>query len=95
MTEKVRKMTRSRSGNGAPPSIFKGSASAAASEDTAERMARLSECERYLLRAMPFVPLYKDVWTYLKKPFVKGLGTNSVDRHQFKYLWIDRNWRAA
>lgn len=70
-------------------------ASAAASEDASERMARLSECERYLLRGMPFVPLYKDVWTYLKKPFVKGLGTNSVDRHQFKYLWIDRNWSAA
>ncbi len=35
---------------------------------------------------------YTDVWTYLKKPFVRGLGTNSVDRHQFKYAWIDCSW---
>jgi oligopeptide transport system substrate-binding protein len=70
-------------------------ARAAGIEDPAERMARLSECERYLLRGMPFLPLYRDVWAYLRKPFVKGIGSNAVDRQQFKYAWIDRNWRRS
>ena len=63
--------------------------------DNAERLRKLSECERYLLRAMPIVPLYADVWVYMRKPFVRGLGANPLDRQQFKYAWIDTNWRAA
>ena len=66
---------------------------AGATTDRAERLRKLSECERYLLRAMPLVPLYADVWVYMRKPFVRGLGANPLDRQQFKYAWIDTNWR--
>ncbi len=68
---------------------------AAATPNRADRLRKLGECERYLLGAMPFVPLYTDVWTYLCKPFVKGLGANPLDVQQWKYTWIDTNWRAS
>ena len=68
---------------------------AGATKDRAERLRKLSECERYLLRAMPLVPLYADVWVYMRKPFVRGLGANPLDRQQFKYAWIDTNWRPT
>jgi ABC-type transport system substrate-binding protein len=54
-------------------------ASAAGVADPAERMAKLSACERYLLRGMPFLPLWTDVWPYLTKPYVKGITANLVD----------------
>ena len=47
------------------------------------------------MRAMPFLPLYCDVWVYMCKPYVKGLGENPLDRQQFKYAWIDTNWRPS
>ena len=68
---------------------------AAATTDRAARLRRLSECERYLLRSMPIVPLYADVWVYMQKPFVRGLGANPMDRQQFKYAWIDTKWRPT
>jgi oligopeptide transport system substrate-binding protein len=68
---------------------------AAATSNRADRLRKLSECERYLLGAMPFFPLYTDAWTYLCKPFVKGLGANPLDVQQWKYTWIDTNWRAS
>jgi ABC-type transport system substrate-binding protein len=61
--------------------------------DPAERLARLAECERILLRAMPILPLCHDVQPTLRKPFLKGLGRNMLNRQQFKYAWIDRSWK--
>ena len=58
-----------------------------------ERMRKLAECERHLLRAMPFIPLFADAWNYLWKPYVKGLGSNPLDRQQFRYASIDTEWR--
>jgi len=60
-----------------------------------DRLRKLAACERHLLRAMPVLPTYGDVWVYLRKPFVRGFGMNPMDRQQFKYTWIDRNWRTA
>ena len=70
-------------------------ASAAEIAIPAQRLARLSECERHLLLAMPFLPLFKDVWPYLKKPYVNGIGDNMLDRQQFKYIWIDTRWKQT
>jgi hypothetical protein len=56
-------------------------------------MARLAECERQLLQAMPIIPLCHDVNPKLTKPFVKGLGNNLLNREQLKYAWIDTAWR--
>ena len=62
--------------------------------DRGERMAKLAECEERLLRDMPSIPIYFDVWAYLRKPFVRGLTSNLFDTRAFKYAWIDRNWRS-
>jgi ABC-type oligopeptide transport system substrate-binding subunit len=60
--------------------------------DPAERVKKLAECEEYLLRAMPFVPIYTYSWFYLRKPYVRGMEANLRDEHPFKYVWIDRDW---
>ena len=70
-------------------------AGARSTTDRGERLRKLAGCERHLLRAMPVLPTYGDVWVYMRKPFVRGFGTNMMDRQQFKYTWIDRNWSAA
>jgi ABC-type oligopeptide transport system substrate-binding subunit len=61
--------------------------------DPPRRMAKLARCEERLLLAMPVLPLYYDTWAYLQKPFVRGLTSNLFDIRQFKYVWIDTNWR--
>jgi len=63
--------------------------------DRGERMRKLAACEKHLLSAMPLIPMYFDVWAYLRKPFVRGLTSNLFDTRAFKYAWIDPNWRAA
>ena len=68
---------------------------AAATLERARRFQKLAQAEGHLLRAMPIVPLFTFVQPVLVKPFVKGLGTNLLDRQQFKYVWIDTNWRAS
>jgi oligopeptide transport system substrate-binding protein len=68
---------------------------ARAAADDAVRMSKLAECEQYLLRAMPIVPLCHDVQPHLRKPYVKGLGTNLLDRYPTRYAWIDTNWRPS
>ncbi len=65
-----------------------------ATTDAALRMKKLSECETYLLKNMPFVPLYIYTWFYLQKPYVRGIEENILDQHPFKYIWIDTGWTA-
>ena len=66
---------------------------ARSTSNPALRLARLAECECHLLRAMPILPLCYDVLPTLRKPYVKGLGNNLLDRYQLKYAWIDTKWR--
>ena len=68
-------------------------ADAHATADPASRIKKLSECERRLLGAMPILPMCHDVQPNLKKPFVRGVGSNLLNRSQMKYAWIDMNWR--
>ena len=68
---------------------------ARASADPALRSAGIAACERRLLEAMPVVPIGHWVNSELRKPFLRGLGENLLDRQQFKYAWIDTNWRAS
>jgi ABC-type oligopeptide transport system substrate-binding subunit len=58
------------------------------------RMKELAECEKELMRAMPFVPLYFDSWVYLERPEVHGLALNPLGVPAFKYGWIDSGRRA-
>jgi len=61
--------------------------------DPPARMRKLAECERLLLESMPCLPLCDDVWSYLCKPFVKGMGSDPFHFRVFNDLWIDTNWR--
>ena len=70
-------------------------AKASSVTEPAARMEQLMECERYLLRAMPCVPLYHDVWAYPQKPYVRGITPNIMDVHPLKYAWIDTQWRPS
>ncbi len=63
--------------------------------DQRSRMQMLSECERYLLSAMPFIPVFYDVWAYPQKPYVRGMLPNVMDVHSLKYAWIDTSWRPS
>ena len=69
-------------------------ATANAVVDPVARMSKLAECESYLLRAMPCLPLCNYVWTYLAKPFVKGF-SNPFYGRVFHDAWIDTNWRPS
>jgi len=70
-------------------------AAANASPDPVERMRKLADCERFILRAMPILPLYYNTLTYLQKPYVRGLEPGKVDIVRFKYASIDTNWRPS
>jgi ABC-type oligopeptide transport system substrate-binding subunit len=61
--------------------------------DTSERLRKQAECERYALRSMPILPLWYNTWSYLQKPFVRGLPPNLLDLRLFKYASIDTDWR--
>jgi hypothetical protein len=51
--------------------------------------------EERLLRAMPVLPLFFDSYSYLEKPYVRGMTRNVLDLPQFKAAWIDTNWRPS
>jgi oligopeptide transport system substrate-binding protein len=61
--------------------------------DRHARMKKLGECEKYLLKAMPQVPVCHRTWHTLQKPYVRGLESNALDEHHFKYVWIDTHWK--
>ena len=60
--------------------------------DPVLRLGRLARCERRILEAMPILPYSYEVASWLRKPFVKGLGKNLLAGQQFKYVWIDTSW---
>lgn len=70
-------------------------ARARAESDPELRMARLGECERLLLRAMPIIRWGHDVQPQLRKPYLRGLASNLLNREQFKYVWIDTKWKPS
>jgi ABC-type oligopeptide transport system substrate-binding subunit len=61
--------------------------------DRHARMKKLAECEKYLLTAMPQLPICHRTWHYLQKPYVRGMESNALDEHYFKYAWIDTQWK--
>lgn len=61
--------------------------------DEAARSLKLIECEKYLLRAMPMLPLYFQTNYFLQKPYVRGYVPTLNEIHPFKYVWIDTDWK--
>jgi oligopeptide transport system substrate-binding protein len=68
-------------------------AAADAAPDRTARLQRLAACERFLLTAMPLIPVHFGVYSSLVKPYVRGWAWNALNEHHFKYVWIDQNWR--
>jgi hypothetical protein len=33
------------------------------------------------------------VFYYLQKPYLRGIGANTLNVYPFKYVWIDTKWR--
>jgi ABC-type oligopeptide transport system substrate-binding subunit len=60
-----------------------------------ERMRKLADCERHLLRQMPILPLYHNVLSYLRKPYVRGFDPRRLGLVRFKYVWLDTDWRPS
>ena len=82
-----------QSGTGWSDPVFDAMlAEANATVDSAERLRKLADCERYLLRAMPMLGIFGASAPYLQKPYVKGFPYNSLDEKQFEYTWIDTHW---
>ena len=62
--------------------------------DPATRMKKLAECERYMLKAMPLMPLFYTTNVFLKKPFIRGATATLNDLHPYKYMRVDMSWKA-
>ena len=60
-----------------------------------ERMQKLAACERFVLGQMPILPLYYNVLSYLRKPYVHGFDPRRLGLVRFKYVWVDTNWRRS
>jgi oligopeptide transport system substrate-binding protein len=60
-----------------------------------ERMRKLAECERHVLRQMPILPLYYNVFASLRKPYVRGFNPGRLGLVRFKHVWLDTKWRPV
>lgn len=60
--------------------------------NTKKRFAFFEKVEKILEEEQPFIPLYVYTRLYMKKPFLKGFWPNLLNRHEWKYMWIDEQW---
>jgi len=61
-------------------------------QDAAARMELLREAEDFALKNQPVLPIYTYTRTQMIKPYVRGMWGNFLDRHPWKYVWIDDRW---
>lgn len=57
--------------------------------DPLARAAQLREAEAAMLAAAPIVPLYYNTHIFLIQPSVRGWHPTLLDRHPFKYVWLE------
>ena len=60
--------------------------------DATERLAKLREAEAYVMQQQPVIPIYVYTKSSMVKPYLRGYFPNDMDRHQWKYMWIDEAW---
>jgi len=85
-----------QSGTGWSDSKFDSLLAAAdTARDPATRMLCVAECEKFLLGAMPIIPMYFKVYSSLVKPYMRGWESNALNEQHFKYAWIDTHWRPS
>ena len=68
---------------------------AAQTGDSASRLALLRGAEALAASAQPLLPLYVMVRHQLAKPYVHGLWPNHLDRHPYKWMWIETSPEAG
>jgi ABC-type oligopeptide transport system substrate-binding subunit len=54
------------------------------------RLERLAEAEKLALEAYPLIPLFQRQSITLRKPYLKGLFPHPLQRHPFKWIYLDR-----
>jgi len=63
--------------------------------DPATRLGKLRAAEAMALAEQPLIPLFVYTRTQLVKPYVRGIWGNHLDRHPWKYIWIDERFDPA
>lgn len=63
--------------------------------DHQQRLEILQRAERHMIQQQPILPIYIYTRSQLVKPYVRGFWSNYMDRHPWKYLWIETNWHAG
>ncbi|HTL02082.1 MAG TPA: peptide ABC transporter substrate-binding protein [Vicinamibacterales bacterium] len=59
--------------------------------DPQKRYELLAKAESYMLEAQPIVPLWTSGSDWLKKPYVKGMYSNPIILHPWKYVYIEHD----
>ena len=59
------------------------------------RYAVFHEAETLLMEQMPIIPVFTYTSKHLIHPSVNGMPPNLMDWANFKYVWLDRDWRAS
>jgi ABC-type oligopeptide transport system substrate-binding subunit len=59
--------------------------------DPQKRYELLAKAEAYMLEAQPVLPLYTAGSDWLKKPYVKGMYSNPVVLHAWKFVYIEHD----
>ena len=64
-------------------------AQALAAATNQERLACYERMEEILMEELPIIPLYFYTKVFLLDPTVKGMESNLLDNHPFKYVWLE------
>jgi ABC-type oligopeptide transport system substrate-binding subunit len=59
--------------------------------DPQKRYELLAKAEAYMLEEQPIVPLWTSGSDWLKKPYVKGMYSNPIILHPWKYVYIEHD----
>ncbi len=59
-----------------------------------ERYAIFKDAETLLMEQMPIIPIYTYTSNHLIHPSVQGMPSNLMDSVNFKYVALDKNWKA-
>ena len=60
-----------------------------------ERLQLFRQAEQIMADEQPMIPLYIYTRSTMLKPYLKGYWGNLLNRHPWKYMWIDNQWDAA
>jgi oligopeptide transport system substrate-binding protein len=59
--------------------------------DPAKRFELMAKAEKYLLDALPMIPIETSAVNFVKKPYVKGMYPNAGSLYPWKFVYIERN----